>query len=173
MSRKRHDGAPWTIRSASQRSVEVCFARAKQAPDLRGERGLAERSVGAPAAPGGARPQLAPCAKTSIASLPIGKGRFDAPVSVGHSRVRGPALRETGPFSEQQRPSPAAANRFPKTCREVGSGCHAHFRGVTYSLIPIACTGRARSTRRVGSARARTATSADTPMIATSCPSGT
>ena len=42
-----------------------------------------------------------------------------------------------------------------------------------YSPTPTASTGRERSARRVGSAKASTASSAETPRIAASCPSGT
>ena len=45
--------------------------------------------------------------------------------------------------------------------------------GVIYSRIPIASTGRVRSARRVGSARASSASSAEMPRIAASGPAGT
>ena len=64
------------------------------------------------------------------------------------------------------RPSGARGSSTPPEPRTTCGGCG-------YSPTPMASTGRERSARRVGSARASSASSAETPRIAASWSSGT
>src|SRR5215218_5383936 len=92
--------------------------------------------------------------------------------------ARGPANRPVAPLQLRPWESRRCVVRW-SVCADAWSQTMSRPRRrhlgapAGYSPTPIASTGRERSARRVGSARASSASSAETPRIAASWPGGT